>query len=61
MTVNEQNMIKIKAWFGSWKETDFEGAKRFFDTYRKGVSERAVKENFKKHFQGVSYEELRAR
>jgi len=54
-------MIKIKAWFGDWKETDFEGAKRFFDTYRKGVAGKAVKENFKKHFRGVSYEELRVR
>lgn len=54
-------MIKIKAWFGDWKETDFEGAKRFFDTYLKGVAEKAVKENFKKHFRGVSYEELRVR
>lgn len=54
-------MIKIKAWFGNWKETDYKGAKKFFDAYRKGVTEKAIKENFKKHFQGVSYEELRGR
>lgn len=53
-------MIKIKAWFGNWYETDFEGAKSFFDQYRKGVPEKAVKENWSKHFRGVSYEELRA-
>lgn len=56
-----KEMIKIKAWFGDWKETDFEGAKRFFESLRKGASEKGLKETFQNHFQGVSYEELRGK
>ena len=51
-------MIKIKAWFGDWKTVDFETAKKFFETYRRGVPEKVIKSHWHKHFKGVSYEEL---
>ena len=36
MTVNKMNM-KIKAWFGDWKDATMEQARRFWLTWSRGA------------------------
>ena len=47
--------IKIKSHYGKWHEVNKEEARKFLKT----VFRPWDKEVFKKHFKGVTYEELR--
>ena len=56
-------MIKIKAWFGDWKEVDKEQAKRFVKHFMAGIvttsdinKKIALVEG--KHLQGITVKEL---
>lgn len=48
--------MQIKAWYGDWKEADFEAALRLF----RHLMRIWVPENFNNHFKGITYEELAA-
>ena len=61
MTVNKMN-IKIKAWFGDWKDATPEQTRRFWLTWSRGAQALKEKEKAavfeKKHLRGATVAEL---
>ncbi len=56
-------MIKIKAWFGDWKEVDKEQAKRFVKHFMAGIVttsdiNKKIEMVEGKHLQGITVREL---
>lgn len=55
-------MIKIKAWFGDWKEVDKEQAKRFVKYLMEGIVISDINKKIEiiegKHLQGITVREL---
>ena len=56
-------MIKIKAWYGDWKEVDKESAKRFIKHFIEGIvttsdANKKIEMVEGKHLQGITVREL---
>lgn len=51
--------IYIHGWFFDWKKVELQNAVCFFKFLKGGMcSDNAVKNNFNKHFKGITYNEM---